>query len=81
MNDEPTTAGVAVRELATAVADAINGDGSGTGLVGWTGTDGGSPVSIEVAAVLRVDRAVGYEAEELRLVRVRQDFIVWWRPQ
>lgn len=58
---------------ARALADAINGDGSGSGLDGWRGTVNGTTVQ----GILRVDRAVSYEAEELRLVRVRQDYFVW----
>lgn len=63
---------------ATALAAAINGDGAGSGLDGWTGTSEGSP-AITVTGVLRVDRDVGYEPGELRLVRVRQDYVAWWK--
>ena len=67
---------------ATVVADAIEGDWeTGTppnGLGGFRGQLGGSPPLIEVV-ILPIDRSVSYEAEELRLVRVRQDFVVWWK--
>jgi hypothetical protein len=64
---------------ATAVAEAIHGDGSGTGLAGWVGESGGSPAELAVLSIVRVDRFVDYEAAELRLVRVRQDYHVWWK--
>lgn len=61
------------------VAEAIHGDGSGNGLAGWIGEAGGSPATIAVRTVLRVDRFVDYEPGEMRLVRVRQDYHVFWR--
>lgn len=71
---------------ATALAQAIAGDwadGSPApphGLSGWRGHLGGSPPTIAVGFIRHVDRGVIYEPGELRQVRVRQDFIVWWRP-
>lgn len=62
---------------ASVVADAIQGDGQRTtasGLDGYQG-DLGSP-AFRIRGVQRVDRSVSYEAEELRLVRVRQDYQV-----
>jgi hypothetical protein len=67
---------------ATALADAIQGDFSGgapSGLSGWQGRDGGSPPTIEVAFTERIDRRPMFEPEELRLVRIRQDYRVHWR--
>lgn len=61
---------------ASAVAAAINGPGDGTGLDGWQGDAG----AITVTGSKRIDRAVSYEPGELRLVRVRQDYMVGWRP-
>lgn len=63
---------------ALAVADAVLGDGNGSnasGLDGWQGSIG-SP-AFNIRAVMQEDRSVLYEADELRLVRVRQDFRVW----
>jgi len=41
-------------------------------------SDGSSPEDrVTVAAALRVDRRTLYEAEELRLVRIQQDYVVW----
>lgn len=37
----------------------------------------GSPPALNIRGVLRVDRRVGYEADELRLVRESQDYMVW----
>lgn len=62
--------------VASDLADEINGDDAGSGLSGFLGTVGG----LEIAGVLNVDRQPLYEADELRLVRVRQDFFVWYRP-
>jgi hypothetical protein len=59
-----------------ALANAIAGDGGGSGLSGWTGAIAG----VFVAAIFRLDRDASYEAAELRLLRMRQDFRVWWRP-
>lgn len=63
---------------ADAIANAIDGDGNGassTGLSGWRG-DLGSP-SYEVKGIFRLSRDKRYEADELRLVRVRMDYDVW----
>ena len=62
----------------TALADAIHGDDAGSGLSGWTGEAGGSPGELTIHAILRVDRDVSYESEELRQVRCRQDYMVHW---
>lgn len=66
-----------VRDL----ADAIKGDGLGanaSGLWGFTG-EMGSP-AIRVANVELVsDGPVDYEGEELKLLRIRQDYRVHWR--
>jgi hypothetical protein len=70
---------------ATALADAIHGDwqdGSPAppnGLSGWQGYSTGSPPAIRVLAAIRVARALSYEADELRQVRVRQDYQVTWK--
>lgn len=36
--------------------------------------------TVKVLGCYRDNRVPVYEAEELRLVRVMQDFIVWWMP-
>lgn len=56
------------------LADAINDALTGPPFMA------GSPVARQVTGVHRQNRLVLYEAEELRLVRVSQDFIVWSRP-
>ena len=70
----PESAGGDAYAAAVNVANAIFGDGAGSGLVGWTGVADG----VEIAGCFRQDRSVDYESDQ-RLVRVRQDFIVWWR--
>lgn len=65
---------------AVALAAAVHGDDAGSGLSGWQGTVGGSPDAIQIHAMLRVDRMVSYESEELREVRCRQDYQVHWSP-
>lgn len=55
---------------AAAVADAVD-----AALSGQVFTDG-SPTTLEVVGVFRQDRQVLYEADELRLVRVLQDYWV-----
>lgn len=66
----------------TAIASAIRGDGLGsnaTGLWGWIGYSGGSPPQLSIRNVVLVhDGAPEYEAGELRLVRIRQDYMVHW---
>jgi hypothetical protein len=70
---------------ATTLAAAIHGDwrdGSPSppnGLSGWQGESSGSPPDIRVLMAFRVARAVTYEADELRMVRVRQDYQVIWK--
>jgi hypothetical protein len=63
-------------DVASGLADEINGDDAGSGLSGYRGTVSG----MEIQSVAFVDRQPIYEADELRLVRVRQDFFVWYRP-
>ena len=46
-------------------------------LSGHKFTDAGSPVSLEVTGAFRQSRRVLYEADEFRLIRISQDFIVW----
>lgn len=59
------------------LADAINGDDAGSGLSGWRG-EVGSP-ALTVTGIRRIIRVRHYEAEELRLLRQRQDFWVHFR--
>jgi hypothetical protein len=68
--------GVDPYETAAALADAINGDEAGSGLSGFTGTVDG----MEITAIQFVNRQAMYEGDEQRLVRVSQDFFVWYRP-
>lgn len=57
---------------AVALADAVR-----AALSGQRFTDSGSPPSVQVTGCFVDGRRVMYEAEEQRLVRVSQDFIVW----
>ena len=59
-----------------ALADAIHGDDAGSGLSGWIGAVGGSPPGLEVRGIFRIERMRGYEPEELKLLRQRQDYWV-----
>lgn len=59
------------------LADAIHGDDAGSGLSGWVG-EIGSP-ALRITGILRVDRSRGYEPDELRLLRQRQDYMVHFR--
>lgn len=61
---------------ATALASAIHGDGAGSGLSAWVGAIG----DLLISSCQRIDRDVMYDAEERRLVRCRQDYMLWWRP-
>ena len=64
-----------------AMADAIMGEGEGdsaSGVWGFIGWSVGSP-AIRIANVELVhDGTPTYEADELRLIRIRQDYLVHW---
>ncbi len=65
-------------DVAHALADAVRGDlrsGTPSGLVGFRGVISGLPI----AAILGDDAREGYDAET-HLVRVEQDFLVWFQP-
>lgn len=64
-------------ETATAVSDALHGDGAGAALSGWEG-ELGSPAQ-QVMAVLPIDTRSDYEGDELRQWRVSRDYFVWMR--
>lgn len=62
---------------ASAVADAVHGDGAGSGLCAFTGTVGGS---FEIDVILPAsDVREMYEGDELRQVRLSRDYWVWYR--
>lgn len=66
-------------QIANDVLDAIKGDGKGpnaTGLEGWIGSIGTPPVYVKGA--FRAGRSEVYEADELREVRARQDYLIKW---
>lgn len=65
----------------TDLADAIKGDGLGdvaSGLFGFKGTHGSPAILIENVEIVH-DGTPDYEGEELRLLRIRQDYLVHWR--
>lgn len=67
-------------EAVTTLAGEINGDDAGSGLSGWAGESPGSP-GLQITGVLPNGEARPmYEAEDLRLVRMMQEFQVWYRP-
>lgn len=57
---------------------AMVGPGDGTGLVGWTGTAGGSP-GMEILAILPIIDRELYDADELKLFRIWRDYSVQYR--
>lgn len=61
-----------VTRLADAVDDALHG-------AAFPSTD--SPPSVQVLMVKRENRMPLYEAAELRIVRISQDYYVWWRKE
>jgi Protein of unknown function (DUF3168) len=74
------SSGVDAYDQATMLAEAINGDGLGpdaTGLSGFIGTIGS--LGLEVTGCFRIDRVRGYEAEDMRELRIRQDYYVHFR--
>lgn len=64
---------------AESLADAIHGDEAGSGLSGFRGHVGGSPGGLFLSGVFRVDKQALYDADELRLVRIRQDYFAFYR--
>lgn len=65
-------------DTAADLANQINGDDAGSGLsAAWW--DSAISPACEVTGVFRLDRFVSYEAEEQRLVRIRQDYDVHYR--
>lgn len=60
------------------VAAQIHGDDAGSGLSGAQWDSATSPM-FEVTGAFRLDRAVDYDPNERRLVRVRQDYQVHYR--
>lgn len=70
------SSGVDPYTQATDLAEEIIGDDAGSGLAGFTGTVSG----MDIASIQLFDRQAMYEGDELKLVRVRMDFFVWYRP-
>lgn len=63
---------------ASQIADAIDGDGQGeaaTGLSDWRQRSG----DVEIDMSMRVQRRRGYQADELRLVIISQEYKTWFR--
>lgn len=60
------------------LAEAIHGNDAGSGLSGWVGSAGGSP-SLSISGILRIERERSYEPDELRILRQRQDYWVFFR--
>lgn len=75
----PESSGADPYADAADLADAINGDEAGSGLSGFAGLVGGSPDGVFFTGIFRVDRQATYEADELRVVRIRQDYYAHYR--
>lgn len=70
-------------QAASDLADAIDGDGRGdgaSGLSGFLGTIGGSP-GLEILGCFTIDRRRQYDPDELLVVTVSQDYLVWSRVE
>lgn len=63
--------------LATTVAEAIHGNGSGSGLSGYVGSIGSPAFYLD--AVMRIDRRTQYDPDELRVLTVSQDYRIHFR--
>lgn len=70
--------GVDPYALVIAVAEAVHGDGAGSGLSGWVGPIGGSPASY-VSGCFRETRRKYYDPDERRVVHMSQDYRVSFR--
>jgi hypothetical protein len=69
--------GVDPYATASDLAEAINGDGAGSGLSGWAGSIG-SPACV-VVSCQREARRQQYDPEELQVVGISQDYRVTYR--
>lgn len=58
------------------IADAIHGDDAGSGLSGWRGNLGSPPFRVD--SVQRIERTREYDPDELRLLRQRQDYWIFF---
>ncbi len=66
--------GVDPYALAVTVAEAIHGDDAGSGLSGFSGAIG-SP-AFRIAGMFRRERQRAYDPDELRVLRISQDYKV-----
>lgn len=72
----PEASGVDPYATASSIADAINGAHNGDALAGWQGSTAGSP-SMDIEEVRFLQRlAPIFEAEEVRSVRIIQEYLV-----
>lgn len=69
--------GVDPYAMASTLAQAIHGDGEGSGLSGFSG-DIGSP-ALRIFLITRLSRRPDYDPEELRVLRMSQDYQVIFR--
>ncbi len=60
----------------TALAEAIHGDDAGRGLSGWVGDIGSPPFRVD--SIQRIERSREYDPDELRLLRQRQDYWIFF---
>lgn len=58
--------------------DRLHGPEDGSGLGGFRGHVGGSPGGMFLEEIRRLDRQTLYEPNELRLVRIRADYFVYY---
>lgn len=56
------------------LADAID-----AALLGQVFTSADSPASVQVTSVMRTSRQPMYDPDELRVVRLMQEYVVWWK--
>lgn len=67
--------GLDVYDQVTALDQAVEGPGDGTGLLGFTGDIGGSP-SVHVYVIRDGGSREGYDAAELKQFKVMHDYLV-----
>jgi hypothetical protein len=60
----------------TNLADAIHGDDAGSGLSGYQGEIGSPPFRVD--SIQRIERSREYDPDELRLLRQRQDYWIFF---
>jgi len=73
------SSGVEPYQLASEFYETLHGPEDGTALGAYQGHVGGTPGGMFIEEIRRIDRQSFYEPDEMRLVRIRADYFVYYR--